>query len=112
MKRIALTFVFLTVLSYQTSVFSQDGKDAKEKSMPFLIEEKKLPEMSFANNKLSIKNATIGSKVVVTSLIGNKVREFKITSSDFEQVLDLKRGIYIFNMQSNTYSITKKGIVR
>jgi len=63
-----------------------------------MIEEQVTPEMVFSNNKLYMKNAPVGKSVEVYSIIGNKIKEIKITSSEFEQELNLRRGIYIFKV--------------
>jgi len=83
------------VFSYQASVFSQDNKSKKE---PATTEEQVTPEMNVYNNKLTIKNAPVGKKVVVFTIIGNKISDILITSSDFEHELNLPRSIYIFKM--------------
>ena len=95
MKRIALVIVFLVILSYRGSVFSQDNKNEKE---PAAIEEPIVPKMNVVNNKLTITNAPVGKRVGVFTIIGNKVRDIQITSSEFETELNLPRAIYIFKM--------------
>ena len=105
MKRIALMFVFLTVLSCSTFVFSQDDKDKKT---PVVTEERITPEMNIANNKLTLKNAPVGRKVEIFAIIGNKMREIKITTPDLEQELNLPRGLYIFKMDD----IVKKNYIK
>ena len=106
MKRIALIFVFLTVLSYQTSVFSQDDKDRKVKA---LTEEQIAPEMNVVNNKLTVKNAPVGKRVEVITIIGNRIREIQITTApEFEYELNLPRAIYIFKLDG----IVKKFIIK
>ena len=105
MKRIALVVVFLMGLSYQVSVFSQDNKNRKEQGA---IEEKITPEMSFFNNKLTVKYATVGSRAEIFTIIGNKIREILITASDFDYELNLPRGIYICKMDG----MVKKFIIK
>jgi hypothetical protein len=95
MKRIALIIVFLMILSCQASVFSQDNKNKKE---PTAMEEQVAPEMYVVNNQLIIKNAPVGKRVEVVTIIGNKIRDILITSSEFEYNLNLPRAIYIFRM--------------
>ena len=95
MKRIALIFAFLTVFSYQVTVFSQDDKNSR---IPVVMEEQVTPEMTVANNKLSLKNAPVGKRVEIISIIGIKVRDIKITTPFLEKELNLPRGIYIFKM--------------
>jgi len=105
MKRIALVIVLLTTLSYQTSVFSQDDKNRKE---VVTIEEKIAPEMYVSANKLFVKNAPVGKRVEIISIIGNKIREIQITAPEFEYELNLPRAIYIFKMDG----MVKKFIIK
>jgi|GEM_PF-1301666 len=105
MKRIALVFGFLMVLSYQVSVFSQDNKNRKE---PVAIEEQAMPEMNVVNNRLYLKNAPVGKHVEVITIIGNKIRDILITGSESEYDLNLPRAIYIFRMDG----MVKKFIIK
>jgi len=100
MKRIAGLIVFLIVLSYGVSVFSQDNK--KE---PVAIEVPAAPEMYVDDNKLYIKNAPVGKKVEVFTIIGNKIREIPITASEDVHVLNLQRAMYIFKMDGTIRKI-------
>ena len=95
MKRITLVIIFLMVLSYQFSVFPQDNRNRRE---PAVIEEQISPEMYVVNNKLHVKNATIGKRVEIITIIGNKVKEIQITSVEFEHNLNIPRGIYLIKM--------------
>jgi len=105
MKRIALVSIFLIILSYQVSVFSQDNKNRKE---PVMVEEQVTPEMNIINNRLYVKNAPVGKRVEVITIIGNKIREIQITGSEFDCELNLPRAIYIFRMDG----IVKKFVVK
>ena len=105
MKKSALIVMFLVVLSYQASVFSQDSKNRRE---PFAIEEKVTPEMYVFNNRLYVKNAPVGKRVEIITIIGNKIREFQITSADSDYELNLPRAIYIFRMDG----MVKKFVIK
>ena len=104
MKRIAFLFVFLLILSYQSSVFSQDKKE----SVTVTIEDTIVPEMNVIDNKLYLKNAPVGKRVEIISIIGNKVKDIEIKSSDQETELNLPRAIYIFKLDG----IVKKFIIK
>jgi len=95
MKRIVFVFVFLAALFYQVSVFSQDIKNRRDS---VLIEDQAMPDMYVSNNKLYIKNAPVGKRVEIITIIGNKIREIQITSPDFEYDLSLPRAIYLFRL--------------
>jgi hypothetical protein len=105
MKRIALATVFLMVLSYQVSVFSQDNKNRRE---PVVIEEQVTPEMYVSNNRLYLKNAPVGKRVEIITIIGNKIREISITASESDYELNLPRAIYIFRMDG----MVKKFVIK
>jgi len=93
------------VLSYQVAVFSQDNKNRKE---PVATDEQVMPEMYVVNNRLYIKNAPVGKRVEVITIIGNKIRDILITSSEFEYDLSLPRAIYIFRMDG----MVKKFVIK
>jgi len=97
--------LFLMVLSHQVSVFSQDNKNRRE---PFATEEGVEPEMYVFNNRLYLKNAPIGKRVEIITIIGNKIREFHITSADSDYELNLPRAIYIFRMDG----MVKKFVIK
>jgi len=105
MKRIALVILFLMVLSCHFPVFSQDNKNREG---PVVSKEQPVPEMTVANNKLTIKNAPVGKRVEVITIIGNKIRDIKITSSEFDYELNLPRAIYIFKMDG----VVKKFVIK
>jgi hypothetical protein len=66
-----------------------------------MIEETLIPEMYVSNNILTIKNATVGTKLQIITIVGNKVREIEIQSSDASyplNTLNLPRAIYIFKL--------------
>lgn len=105
MKRIALTIMFLVALSYQVTVFSQDNKNRKEL---VAMDEQVMPEMNVVNNRLFLKNAPVGKKVEIITIIGNKIKEITITSSDSEYDLNLPRAIYIFRMDG----MVKKFVIK
>ena len=85
------------VFSYGTSGFSQDSKNRRE---PVAAVEQAKPEMYVIDNRLYLKNAPVGKRVEVLTIIGNKIRDIQITSSESEYDLNLpRRAIYIFRME-------------
>jgi hypothetical protein len=64
--------------------------------------------MYVTNNKLYLKNAPVGKRVEVYTIIGNKVRDLKIIDSESEYELNLPRAIYIFKMDG----VVKKIIIK
>jgi hypothetical protein len=97
--------MFLVALSYQVTVFSQDNKNRKEL---VAMDEQVMPEMNVVNNRLFLKNAPVGKKVEIITIIGNKIKEITITSSDSEYDLNLPRAIYIFRMDG----MVKKFVIK
>ncbi|MCL1932389.1 MAG: hypothetical protein FWF53_01045 [Candidatus Azobacteroides sp.] len=105
MKKVALIIAFLMIFSYGTFVFSQESKNRRE---PVGIEEQATPEMYVVNNRLYLKNAPVGKQVEIITIIGNKIREIQITSSESEYDLNLPRAIYIFRMDG----MVKKFVIK
>ncbi|GHU81601.1 hypothetical protein FACS189415_0250 [Bacteroidia bacterium] len=66
------------------------------------------PEMNVVNNRLYLKNAPVGKKVEIITIIGNKIREIQIKSPNDEFELNLPRAIYIFKLDG----VVKKFVVK
>jgi hypothetical protein len=105
-KKRALLIVFLLIISCPVSLFSQEKE--KEKKDTVMITEALTPEMSVVNNRLYLKNAPIGKKVEIITIIGNKVREIQIKSPSDEYELNLPRAIYIFKLDG----VVKKFVIK
>jgi hypothetical protein len=58
-----------------------------------------VPEMYVSDNILYIKGAQVGAKLQIVTIVGNKVREIELQSSDVAYELNLPRAIYIFKLQ-------------
>jgi hypothetical protein len=104
MNRFVLLIVFLVFISFQAPVFSQD-KNKKESAM---IADVLVPEMNVVNNRLYLKNAPVGKKVEVITIIGNKIREIQIKSPNEEIDLNLRPAIYIFKLDG----VVKKIVIK
>jgi len=94
MRRIIL-IIGLTVLLYPISVFSQENKNRSE---PVTMEEQNKPDLYVVSNRLILKNAPVGKRVEIITIIGNKIREIQIIAADSEYDLNLPRAIYLFRM--------------
>ena len=103
MKRFIFIIAFSLVVSTQSFLFSQEKKD-----QVVVIEETPTPELSVADNILSVKNARIGSRLEIISIVGNKVDniEMKTTSGNYE--LRLPKAIYIFKLEG----VVRKFVIR
>ncbi|GHT53542.1 hypothetical protein FACS189451_05750 [Bacteroidia bacterium] len=73
-----------------------------------MVEEVVVPDMTVVNSKLTLKNAPIGRRVEIFTILGNKVRQIEIKSQDGEYELNLPRAIYIFKLDG----VVKKFVIR
>jgi hypothetical protein len=94
MKRVFLLILLLLFVPVQVFLFSQDKK---EKIL--VTEEVVTPELNVINNILYIKNATVGSRLEVITIVGNKVLEIKIKTNNSSHELNLPKAIYIFKLE-------------
>jgi hypothetical protein len=76
-------------------VFAQDKPNGKQTAT---AEEIVIPEINVVNNKLTLKNAPVGKRIEIFTILGNKVRQIEIKSPDGEHVLNLPRAIYILKV--------------
>jgi hypothetical protein len=86
-------------------VFAQDKPVRKQ---PAATEETVIPEINVVDNKLRLKNAPVGKRVEVFTILGNKVRQIEIKSPEGEYELNLPGAIYIFKLDG----VVKKFIIR
>ncbi|MDR0865726.1 MAG: T9SS type A sorting domain-containing protein [Candidatus Symbiothrix sp.] len=82
------------------------AQDKKERII--VTGETLLPELNVVNNILYIKNATAGTKVEIISILGNKVHQIEMTSSEGTYELNLPKAIYIFKLGG----VVRKFIIR
>jgi hypothetical protein len=103
MKKITFLLVSLFTLSCLTPVFAQNKKE------PVVVTENLVPEMNVVDNKLTLKNAPVGKRVQIITIIGNKVKEIEIKSPDGEYDLNsLPKAIYIFKLEG----VVKKFVIK
>ena len=94
MKRISLIITLLCILFLlPVSLFAQNKKDKN-----IVTEEILIPELSVINNTLYVKNAPIGEKLEIITIVGNKVLELEMKSSEATYTLNLPKAIYIFKL--------------
>jgi hypothetical protein len=103
MKRFFLSVTLLLFVSFQVFLFAQN----KREKFP-VTEEIVLPELNVVNNILYIKNAPVGSRLEVITIVGNKVLEIKIKSSNSSHELNLPKAIYIFKLEG----VVRKFIIK
>ncbi|GHU67328.1 hypothetical protein FACS189413_01890 [Bacteroidia bacterium] len=103
MRKLLLIVTLLFTLTLQ---FSLEAQNRKEKAN---VEDVSiLPELSVINNILYVKNAPVGSKLQILTIVGNKVREIEIRTSDESFELHLPKAIYIFKLEG----MVRKFVIR
>jgi len=103
MKRFVLVIILLSVVSISGSVFSQEKKERV-----VVVEESTTPELSVADNILSVKNARIGSRIEIITIVGNKVDEIEMKTTSGNYELRLPKAIYIFKLEG----VVRKFVIR
>lgn len=73
---------------------------AAEKKDYAVISQKDLPpiEISAYDSCIRVKNAPVGSVLEIYSVVGIKVKEFKIKESDGEYPVNIPKGYYIIRI--------------
>ncbi|MDR1561498.1 MAG: T9SS type A sorting domain-containing protein [Dysgonamonadaceae bacterium] len=105
MSRIISRIVVSVALLFNVLfVFSQEEQRKKNE----MVSEISPLEMNVSDNKLTLKNAPVGKQVVIYTIIGNKVRQIEIKSSNEEHELKLPRAIYIFKLEG----VVKKFVIK
>ncbi|MDR0542946.1 MAG: hypothetical protein LBH19_12160 [Dysgonamonadaceae bacterium] len=106
MKKFLLILLGIGFTSLSLSLHAQQAK--KEKGV---VMETHSAEMYIANDILYIKNAPVGAKLQIITIVGNKVREIEIQSRDVACELNrfnLPKAIYIFKMEG----IVRKFVIK
>jgi Trk K+ transport system NAD-binding subunit len=103
MKKILLIVMCLLIAVPQVSLYAQSKREKVA-----MAEETLVPELSVVNNTLYIKNAPIGARLQIITIVGNKVRDIEIKSSDTTIELNLQTAIYIFKLEG----VVRKFIIR
>ncbi|MDR1682278.1 MAG: hypothetical protein LBS25_02665 [Candidatus Symbiothrix sp.] len=104
MKRFLFIVALLLTLSSQIPLWAQSRKEKAAQE-----EVSAVPELSVNNNNiLSIKNAPVGAKLQILTIVGNKVREIEIRSSEESYELHLPKAIYIFKLEG----MVRKFVIR
>jgi hypothetical protein len=103
MKRLLRLVTFLLMLSMQVPLLAQSKKDKVAET-----EEVVLPELYVTGNTLYVKNAPVGAKLQIITIVGNKVREIEMHSGNETFELNLPKAIYIFKMEG----VVRKFVIR
>jgi len=103
MKKLLLILLGIGCMSLSPSLYAQQAKKEKE----IVTEEALTPEieMFVFQNTVYVKNAPIGAKLQIFSLLGNKMREIEITDREFSQALNLPKAIYVFRLEGKVLKI-------
>ncbi|MDR3061021.1 MAG: hypothetical protein LBU57_02770 [Dysgonamonadaceae bacterium] len=107
MKKGLLFIVVVVLFSLQPVVYAYAQQDAKQKVV--VDTDSTAVDISLMDsNRLKVKNAPIGKKLEVYSIVGNKVKEFEIKSSYGEYLLNLPRSVYIIKLDG----IVRKYVIK
>ena len=104
-------FFIFALFSTSFSVYPLCAQEKQEGKTPIteeVTEDAKLLEMRVLDNVLYVKNAPVGSKIEIITILGSKVREIKLKSSDGDYELDLPKSIYIFKLNG----MVRKFVIR
>ena len=106
MKRFFLSIAVVAFFSLQSAVYAQ--QDVKAKTV--VVADTSAIEMNLLldPNRITVKNAPIGKKLEVYSIVGNKVKEFEMKTSSGEYILNLPRSIYIVKLDG----IVRKYVIK
>ena len=96
MKRVLLSIAIIAFFSLQSA--AQTQQNAKAKPAVEAVADTSAIKISFDLNRISVKNAPIGEKLIVFSVVGLKLKEFEMKTSSGEYVINLPRGIYILKI--------------
>lgn len=100
MKKIFYLITFLAVSLAFHPLYSQDNDKKAEKTLVVIEKEEPQPILSIVDSFLHVKNAPVGSKLEIMTVVGSKVKEIEIKNSDDSYELNLPRAIYIFKLGS------------
>lgn len=104
MKKYFVLFVVLFSSLCCFSLYSQE----KRAETPVETEETPLPEMTIVENILYVKNAPVGAKIEILTIVGSKVKELKVRSRTDSYALNLPRAIYIFKLEGTVRKFVVK----
>lgn len=105
MKKFFFIVSFLAVSLMYIPLYSQDKKETVPASV---VEEDQLPELSIVDNVLYVKNAPVGAKIEIITIVGSKVKEIKVRYKNDTYELNLPRAIYIFKLEG----VVRKFVIR
>lgn len=105
MKKGLFFVIAVLLFSLQPVVYAQ--QDVKQKVVAG-ADSSALDISLMDSNRLKVKNAPIGKKLEVYSIVGNKVKEFEIKSSYGEYPLNLPRSVYIVKLDG----IVRKYVIK
>lgn len=91
--------IFLLISVYVGTPFIADAQQAvttthavKQQAKPDSI------EISAYDNKIVVKNAPVGSKLEIYSVVGIRVKEIKMKEPNGEYTVDIAKGYYIIRI--------------
>jgi hypothetical protein len=89
------------MMSFSLSAQDEKTKSAEKDERPSL-------ELIVAANRITIKNATVGQKMEVYSVVGLKVEEVVLKSAIVEHTLSVPKGYYILKIGDTVRKVVIK----
>ena len=87
--------IILLVSAYVGSPFIADAQQTVQTAHAIKQAEPDSIEISAYDNKIVVKNAPVGSKLEIYSVVGIRVKEIKMKQPDGEYTVDIAKGYYI-----------------
>ena len=100
-----LLSILLSLLFIASAPVKVSAADRFEISYPQKQQTKPEIEISFVDNRIKVKNATIGSKLEIYSVVGLKVMEVEIKHTSSEYPVNLSKGYYIVRVEETVRKI-------
>ncbi|GHV10624.1 hypothetical protein FACS1894162_5190 [Bacteroidia bacterium] len=63
-----------------------------------ITEDMSSPELSVENNIIHVRNATVGSKLKIVTVVGTTIQEIELQTKNSSYELNLPKAIYIFKL--------------
>ena len=77
---------------------AQTQQNAKAKPAVVAVADTSAIKISYDSNRISVKNAPIGKKLIIFSVVGLKLKEIEMKTSSGEYIYSLPRGVYILKI--------------
>ena len=97
----SLLIAFLTILSSATA----QQQSPKQKDIAIIRSASDTIKISVSDNRITIGNAPIGSKLEIFSIVGIKVREIEMKQPSGEYTVNIAKGYYIIRIEDTVRKV-------